>query len=174
MKKKHVRTKTNQDSLDNIVTGMGLCVIYKTGFWIGCLDLLTPYSHHSRLQAIQRYRWTTHFTIHRNIRTRVLSLLATDSFQWPQTSISRTRPICRQQLTQMNSSSTELSQLLTAKTAPLELLVIQPRGGPHGKHRLLSIRIFLGVFIDPLPRDRSPIIARVGSHGGVFTESSQY
>jgi hypothetical protein len=26
------------------------------GFWIACLDLLTPYSHHSGLQAIQHSR----------------------------------------------------------------------------------------------------------------------
>jgi hypothetical protein len=37
------------------------------GFLIGWLDLLTPYKyiHNSGLQAIQRYRWFTHFTVHR-------------------------------------------------------------------------------------------------------------
>jgi hypothetical protein len=38
------------------------------------LDLLTPYLHNSRLQAIQRYRYSTHFTVHRYTRARILSL----------------------------------------------------------------------------------------------------
>jgi hypothetical protein len=42
--------------------------------WIGRLDLLTPYSHTSELQVIQRYRWSTHFTVHSYTRTRILSL----------------------------------------------------------------------------------------------------
>jgi hypothetical protein len=56
-------------------------------------------------------------------------------------------------------------------TAPSELLVIEPRSEPHGKHRLLLSRIVLGVFTDPLPSNRRPIVARVGSRGNVFTES---
>jgi hypothetical protein len=44
------------------------------GFWIGWLDLLTPYSHKSYLQAIQRYRWFTQFIAHRHTRTRILRL----------------------------------------------------------------------------------------------------
>jgi hypothetical protein len=44
------------------------------GFWIGWLDLLTPYSHNSGLQAIQRFRCSTHFTVRRCTRTRILSL----------------------------------------------------------------------------------------------------
>jgi hypothetical protein len=44
------------------------------GFGVGSLDLLTSYSHNSGLQAIQRYRWSTHFTIHCYTCTRVLSL----------------------------------------------------------------------------------------------------
>jgi hypothetical protein len=42
------------------------------GFWVGCLDfyctlfsLTHTHTHSSRLQAIQRYRWLTHFTVHR-------------------------------------------------------------------------------------------------------------
>jgi hypothetical protein len=44
------------------------------GFWFGCLDLLAlrlhslPYTH-----LIQRYRWFTHFTVHRCTRIRILS-----------------------------------------------------------------------------------------------------
>jgi hypothetical protein len=71
----------------------------------------------------------------------------------------------------MNSSSPELCQLLTTTNSPLELLVVQPRGGLHGKHHLLLSHIVLGVFTDPLPRNKHPIVARVGSHGNVFTES---
>jgi hypothetical protein len=41
----------------------------------------------------------------------------------------------------------------------------------HGKHRLLLSRIVLGVFTDPLPSNRRPIFALVGSCGNVFTES---
>jgi hypothetical protein len=32
--------------------------------WFGWLDL-TPFTLHSELQVIQRYRWSTHFTVHR-------------------------------------------------------------------------------------------------------------
>jgi hypothetical protein len=45
------------------------------GFWIGWLDLLhLVHSHSSGLQAIRRYRYSTHFTVHRWTCTRVLSL----------------------------------------------------------------------------------------------------
>jgi hypothetical protein len=53
----------------------------------------------------------------------------------------------------------------------LELLVIYPRGGPLGEHRLLLSRIVSGVFTDPLPNNRHPNVGRVGSRGNVFTES---
>jgi hypothetical protein len=44
-------------------------------FWIGWLDLLTPSLYNlSKLQAIQRYRRFTQFTVHRYIRTRILCL----------------------------------------------------------------------------------------------------
>jgi hypothetical protein len=56
-------------------------------------------------------------------------------------------------------------------TAPLELLIIYPRRGPHGKHRLLLSRIVLGMFPDPMPSNRRPIVASIGSRGNVFTES---
>jgi hypothetical protein len=39
---------------------------YRRGFWIGWLDLLTPYTHH--------YTTYTHFAVHHYTRTRVLSL----------------------------------------------------------------------------------------------------
>jgi hypothetical protein len=46
-----------------------LFVTYKTGFWIGWLDLLTPYSHNCGLQVIQHYRWVTHFRVHLHTHT---------------------------------------------------------------------------------------------------------
>jgi hypothetical protein len=52
-----------------IDTCRSLCVTYKTGSWTGWLDLFI-----SGLQAMQRYRWSEHFRIHRRTRTRVLSL----------------------------------------------------------------------------------------------------
>jgi hypothetical protein len=47
---------------------------YKTGLdWmIGFIDTL--YIHNSGLQAIQRYRYSTHFSVRRYTRTRVLGL----------------------------------------------------------------------------------------------------
>jgi hypothetical protein len=70
----------------------------------------------------------------------------------------------------MNSSSAELSQLLTTGCS-LETSRYVVSGGPHEEHRLLLSRIVLGVFSDPLPSNRRPIVARVGSRGNVFTES---
>jgi hypothetical protein len=46
----------------------------KDGFWIGWLDLLTPYTQYSELQAITALSLFPHFTVHRYTRTRVLSL----------------------------------------------------------------------------------------------------
>jgi hypothetical protein len=43
---------------------------YKPG--LGLVNWI--YTHNSELQAIQRYCWSTHFTVHRYTRTRVLSL----------------------------------------------------------------------------------------------------
>jgi hypothetical protein len=51
----------------------GCCVTYKTGLG---LDLLTPYTHNSGLQAIESYRYSTHFVrvVPRCTRTSVFSL----------------------------------------------------------------------------------------------------
>jgi hypothetical protein len=52
------------------------------GFWIGWLDLLhLIHLHSSGLQAIQRYRYSTLFPVHRYTRTRVLSLHLAVSWQ---------------------------------------------------------------------------------------------
>jgi hypothetical protein len=113
------------------------------------IGFIAPYTPNSGLQAVQRYRWRTRITVHRYTRTRVLSLLQSypgngiitvppslqityevflsqsKSFlaiacQSPSTSISRTRSNSWQQLTHMNSPSTELSQLLTTTNCSLE------------------------------------------------------
>jgi hypothetical protein len=36
----------------NVMSRLGICSCIMDGFWIGLLDLLTPYTHHSELQAI--------------------------------------------------------------------------------------------------------------------------
>jgi hypothetical protein len=48
-------------------------VTYKTGFGRDDWIYYTLYIHNSGLQAIQRYRYSTHFAIHRCTRTRILS-----------------------------------------------------------------------------------------------------
>jgi hypothetical protein len=65
-----------------VVTGLfqychvfgGLCVTYKTRFglddWMYCI----LHIHNSELQAIQRYCWSTHITVHRYMHTKILSL----------------------------------------------------------------------------------------------------
>jgi hypothetical protein len=45
------------------------CASLIDGVWFGWLDFLTPYTHNSGLQVIQRYRWVTHFTVHRYTHT---------------------------------------------------------------------------------------------------------
>jgi hypothetical protein len=64
---------------------LSVWMTYKTGFWIGWLDLLTPYTHHWELQAIQRYRYlhTLQFTIIHTLGFSVFSsrILATDLYR---------------------------------------------------------------------------------------------
>jgi hypothetical protein len=172
-------------------------VTYKTGFGLDILHLI--HSHNTELQALQRYRYSTHFAVNRCTRTRVLTvfnsrILATNLKQSHCRLKSHMKSSCHSLIyscrffsttffdchlqnstqfsttTNSNSSSTELSQLLTT-AALLELLVILPWDGPLGKYRLLLSRIVLGVFTDPLPGNRRSIIARIGSRGNVFTES---
>jgi hypothetical protein len=68
-------------------------------------------------------------------------------------------------LSHLRLSSPELCPFLD------NCFVIQPRSRPRGKHRLLFPRIVLDVFTDPLPSNRHPIVARVGSRRNVLTES---
>jgi hypothetical protein len=70
----------------------------------------------------------------------------------------------------MNTSSTELSQLLTTNRS-LGTSRYIASGRTTRKTRLLLFLILLGVFPDPLPSNKRPIVAQVGSRGNVFTES---
>jgi hypothetical protein len=66
--------------------------------------------------------------------------------------------------------SPEFDQILD-NNCSLETSRYIASGRTPGKHRLLLSRIDLGVFTDPLPSNRRPTVARVGSRGNVFTES---
>jgi hypothetical protein len=57
----------------SIVTSF-MVVTNNNGFCIEWLDLLTPYTVTSYLQAMDRYRRFTQFTVHRYTRTRIPSL----------------------------------------------------------------------------------------------------
>jgi hypothetical protein len=66
----------------------------------------------------------------------------------------------------MNSSSTELYQLLTTGTFRYVL-----SGRIQRKKNLLSSRIILGVLTDPLPSNKRSMVALIGSCWNVFSES---
>jgi hypothetical protein len=53
---------------------MVLCVIYKTGIGLDDCVYCDLYIIHSGLQAIQRYRYSTHFPVRRYRRTMILRL----------------------------------------------------------------------------------------------------
>jgi hypothetical protein len=145
-------------------------------------------------RQLQCYRWSTHFTVHRYTRTKVLSLhwsypgngfitvsmsvqfthifTQSDSFlaissQSLYSAISRTRHNSRQQLSQMNLSSTEISQLLKTDSNNLLCHFITSRHGPRRKQPLYCSH---GLFTDPLPSNGRPI-GRVRFRGNVFAES---
>jgi hypothetical protein len=58
-----------------------LLVTYKTGIELEDWNYYTLYIHSSGLQAIQRYRWCTHITVHHYSRTRILSHTVVVSWQ---------------------------------------------------------------------------------------------
>jgi hypothetical protein len=68
----------------------------------------------------------------------------------------------------MNSSSTELFQLLTTTKCFRGASRYIALGGPHGKHHVVLSCIVICMFTDPLPTSRHPIVSHVGSHGNVF------
>jgi hypothetical protein len=50
-----------------------MVVTSNNGLWIGWLDLLTAFTINAYLEAIQTYRYYTHFPVDRYTRTRILS-----------------------------------------------------------------------------------------------------
>jgi hypothetical protein len=58
----------------SILSRVGVVVWLTDRFRTGWLESLTPYTHSSGLQAIQRWRCSMHFTVHRYTRTTFLSL----------------------------------------------------------------------------------------------------
>jgi hypothetical protein len=58
----------------NILTCRGRAWLIRGVFGLDDWIYLTPYSHNSEVQAIQRYCYSIHFTVHRYTRTRILSL----------------------------------------------------------------------------------------------------
>jgi hypothetical protein len=131
-----VSTRRNRKSQES---GMGSNPIrsYSTilyGFWIGCLDLLTPYTQCSK----QRSRWSTQFTIHRYTRTRILSLhqslLGNSCPQWLFLCNVFTKRFVACWLTLHNWT-------LNCLVAPI--VKITPRHGPHRKHSLSIVEACL-------------------------------
>jgi hypothetical protein len=66
----------NHTKLVNILSRVGvLCVTYKMGSGLDDLIYCTLYIHATRkYRQLQRYRYSTHFPVHRYTRTRVLRL----------------------------------------------------------------------------------------------------
>jgi hypothetical protein len=144
-----------------------LCVIYKTGSWIGWLDLLTPYTQHSGLQAIQRYCWSTHFTVHRCTRSILslyysypgngfVSLTVTSNHTWSLLitvwflSCQYSAAANFEDSTQFKSKFISWQAGLPKLDCSVEFFCMTTLHGRHGKHRLLLSRIILGVFTAPL------------------------
>jgi hypothetical protein len=117
------------------------------GFWIGWLDLLTPYSHTSELQAIQRYSHTLQVTV---THTSVLSLLHSPLVvSWQRihngftvTSNQTWSPFCTVELISCHffsitfdchlQNSTQF--LITTNWNEILCPFITPRHGPRRKH----------------------------------------
>jgi hypothetical protein len=124
----------------------------------------------SRIRATDL--WQSHCNFKSHMKASVPqpdSFLAISS-QLPLTAISRTQLNSRPEPTHMNFSSTKLSQILTSKSSLGTSRYIASERTPRKTPSSIA-RLVLGVFADPLPRNRRPIFARVGSHGNVFTES---
>jgi hypothetical protein len=68
-------------------------------FWIGWLDLLTPYHNSGKYRQLRRCYWSTHFTVHRCTRTRVLKsslVVSCQSATWNHTRSLLCTVICSQ------------------------------------------------------------------------------
>jgi hypothetical protein len=111
------------------------------------LDLLTPYTFTTRdYRQLQRYLYSTHFTVHHYTRTRILSSLVV-SWQRIYHNLVPLLPLFLQLPTQFNS------KLISGQAGISNLTLcffITTLHGLHGKHCLLLSRIVLGVFTAPL------------------------
>jgi hypothetical protein len=138
------------------------------------------YSDNSGLQVIQRYRCSTHITIHRSTRTRVLiftsRFLATDLSQSHCNFKSHMKSSCYSLIhflplfsTQFNSSAPKViswqarvskldSSLHSAAPSRRLCPFITPRHGSHRKH---SLYCYGGVFTGTLPGNGRPSVACV-------------
>jgi hypothetical protein len=177
-------------SYKNIVTCRGGCVTYKKGFGLDN-SIYWHLRHTTRdYRQIQRYHLSTHFTVHRCARTRVLSLPLVVSWQRIYNSLSlqityeifRLIPFlllfCSCQFRRLGSIQFLCSQVHIPAGWRLELdltlfytvehFLITTSQGPRRKH---SPYCWGGVLTDPFPSNRYPIVTCVHSRGNVFTES---
>jgi hypothetical protein len=119
---------------------------------------------HSRLQARQRYLYSTHFIGHRYTRTRILSLiLATDLSQSHYNFKSHMKSSLHCIIHFLPLFNSSASKLISRQAGvwkldysllccSIEFFFVITLHGPHGKNRLLLFRIVLGEFITPLHR----------------------
>jgi hypothetical protein len=103
---------------DRLLFSTQIYLVLVTVDWvfIGWLDLLTPYTINSYLQAIERCRWFTHFKVPRYTRTRNLNI----QWSYPSNGIktvslllrkSSNYPLTLQGLTSNSSSTTNFPWL---------------------------------------------------------------
>jgi hypothetical protein len=155
-------------------------------FWIGWLDLLTPHTHNSRLQAIQRYRWSTHALRFWVFTSRILATDLSHSHCYLKSHMKSSChsqipffPLfCSCQFRRLDWIQFLCSQAHILAGWRLETLFYTAlccrtllynhfaRTAQKTQPLLLRRR-----FTDPLPSGGCPIVARVGSRGNVFTES---
>jgi hypothetical protein len=150
----------------------------QTGFWTRWLDSLhlihttRDYRHYS---AIADIHTVTHALVFPIFTSRVL---VTDLWQSYCNFKSHMKSSLRSlinffpfRLSHLRLPSRELDPIHDNNSLlPWNFSLYSLGADPTEKNLLLLSRIVLGVFIDPLPSNRRPIIARVGSRVNVFTE----
>jgi hypothetical protein len=143
------------EKLEHIAT-CRVCAWLIDGFSIGWLDLLTPYSHNSELQAAQRYCWSTHLEVHRCTSTRILNLHKSyrgNGFGTVSLSLKITHEGFFSECNFFLVNILDWIQLLCSEAhimagwllqtrlstlcCAVEFFFITTLNGPHGKHRLL-------------------------------------
>jgi hypothetical protein len=157
-------------------------VTYKTGFGLddSIYCILYSYIHNSGLRVIERYRWSTQFTVHCYTHTRVLSLRLSypgNGFITVSLSLHIAHEVCFSQLNSLlviilqmptqfswkliswqagvSNSTTVLYCFMLLNTS------LQPFCMDHAEN---SLYYWGGVFTNPLPRNGRPIVARVCFH----------